>query len=192
MKKNAIMTVLFFLVIPLFLSAQERNVLKTGDTVPLFSAMDDSNREWALKDYLGKKNIVVYFYPAAMTGGCTIQACAYRDDYENIENADAIVVGISGDEVENLQLFKKAYDLNFPLLSDPKGEIAGKFGVPYREGGSIQREIEGTEFTLNRGVTSVRWTFIIDKQGKISYINQEVDAANDSQNVLQMLKGLNE
>lgn len=164
-------------------------MLKTCDKAPLFSARDDSNREWALKDHLGKKNIVIYFYPAAMTGGCTKQACAYRDDYDSLKNADAIVVGISGDEVENLRLFKKAHDLNFLLLSDPEGEIADKFGVPHRDGGSIRREIEGREYTLNRGVTSMRWTFIIDKKGQISYINQEADAANDSRNVLQMLKG---
>ena len=116
MKMKSIVLSLFIFLITISLSAQAENKLKVGDNAPDFSTMDDTNQEWRLKDFLGKKNIVLFFYPAAMTGGCTKQACAYRDDSEKLADVNAIVVGISGDEVKNLKLFKKAHDLNFPLL----------------------------------------------------------------------------
>ena len=137
-----------------------------------------------------KKVIVLYFYPAAMTGGCTKQACAFRDDKTQFDQLDALVVGISGDKVENLEYFKLAHDLNFPLLSDEDGSIAKKFGVPLRDGGSITRQIQGSDVTLERGVTTSRWTFVIDKNGKIAYINSEVNAEKDSETTLDIIKNL--
>lgn len=187
MKMKSIGLSLFIFFLTISLSAQTENKLKVGDKAPDFSTIDDTNQEWRLNDFLGKKNIVLFFYPAAMTGGCTKQACAYRDDSERLANVNAIVVGISGDEVKNLKLFKKAHDLNFSLLSDRDGAIAREFGVPLRDGGSITREIEGIEYELQRGVTARRWTFVIDKIGEIAYINEEVDAASDSKNVLEVL-----
>ena len=169
------------------ITGQDAKILKTGDKVPVFEAYDDHNQLWNIKDYLGKKNIVIYFYPAAMTGGCTKQACSYRDSYPDLEKVDAIVVGISGDEVENLKLFKKVYNLNFTLLSDPTGDIARKFHVPAGEGSSIVREVDGKEFILKRGVTAKRWTYVINKKSRIVYVNQEVDAGQDSQEVLKIL-----
>lgn len=165
-----------------------QNELKVGDKAPDFSATADDGSSWELKNYLGKKVIIVYFYPAAMTGGCTKQACAYRDHQSEITSADAVVVGISGDNVEGLKLFKKAENLNFTLLSDETGKIASMFGVPTRDGGKITREIDGQSFDLERGITASRWTFIIDKEGKIVYKNEQVDAANDAQNVAQFIK----
>jgi peroxiredoxin Q/BCP len=163
-------------------------VLKVGDKAPEFSATTDDGSTWDLKNYVGKENIVVYFFPAAMTAGCTKEACAYRDVKEDIKSANAMVVGISGDNVEGLKLFKKAENLNFPLLSDSMGEIAKKFGVPTHDGGKITREIDGKSYDLVRGITASRWTFIIDKNGKISYINEKVDAPNDANQVLQFMK----
>jgi peroxiredoxin Q/BCP len=172
-------------------SAQEFNVLKTGDKAPVFAALNDNNAPWDVSTYLGKKNIVVYFYPAAMTGGCTAQACAYRDSQKEFEAENAIVVGISGDEVENLKVFREAHNLNFPLLSDPTGEIAKKFGVPLGAGNSITREINGKQVVLQRGVTAKRWTFVIGTDGLIRYVNQEVAAANDPKEVLGILRAGN-
>ncbi|WP_297097719.1 peroxiredoxin [uncultured Draconibacterium sp.] len=162
--------------------------LKVGDKAPAFSTVADDGSTWNVDDYLGDKFIVVYFYPAAMTGGCTKQACAYRDMKTQIDAANAVVVGISGDNVDGLQLFKKANDLNFPLLSDENGEIAKKFGVPLRDGGTITREIDGHSFDLVRGATASRWTFIIDKKGTIVYKNTEVDATKDSAEILDFIK----
>lgn len=162
--------------------------LKVGDKAPEIQTVTDDGSTFDLKNYLGKKYVVVYFYPAAMTGGCTKQACAYRDMKTEIESSDAIVLGVSGDNVEGLKLFKKAYDLNFPLIADESGEIARKFGVPTRDGGTISREIDGESFDLVRGVTASRWTFVVDKKGTIVYINSEVDATTDTQEVLNFIK----
>lgn len=162
--------------------------LKVGDKAPKFKTLADDGSTWNVKDYLGKKNIVVYFYPAAMTGGCTKQACAYRDYKTDIETADAVVVGVSGDNVDGLKLFKQAHDLNFTLLSDESGEIATKFGVPMRDGGTITREIDGKSFDLIRGNTASRWTFIINKKGKVVYKNDEVNATKDTEEVLEFIR----
>lgn len=180
-----------FLVLTFFTSvclAQNNQELSVGDKAPTFKTLADDGTTWDVKDYIGKKYIVVYFYPAAMTGGCTKQACAYRDFKTGIESADAIVVGVSGDNVEGLKLFKKAENLNFTLLSDETGEIAGKFGVPTRDGGTVTKEIDGHSFDLVRGTTASRWTFVIDKKGKIVYKNEQVDAAKDAEMVLGFIK----
>ena len=183
------MKTLFVLIMALAtFTATFAQELKVGDKAPVFSAKSDDGSTWNVQDYLGKKFIVVYFYPAAMTGGCTAQACAYRDMQGEINNADALVVGVSGDNVDGLKLFKKANNLNFPLLSDEHGEIAKKFGVPTRDGGKITREIEGKSYDLERGVTTSRWTFIIDKNGKIVYKNTEVDVSKDTQQILEFIK----
>jgi len=186
--KTFAVTFIFLISATLTISAQEDDLLNVGDTVPAFEALADDGSVWNLEDYIGDKFVVVYFYPAAMTGGCTKQACAYRDFKSEIESADAVVVGVSGDNVEGLKLFKKAHDLNFTLLSDESGEIAGLFGVPLRDGGTIEREIDGQTFELVRGNTASRWTFIVDKNGKIAYKNDAVKATEDTNQVLDFIK----
>ncbi len=186
------MKILFpsLLALSLLPLAASAGALKVGQEVSPFSANDDSGNLWQLFDYLGQKNIVVYFYPAAMTGGCTKQACAYRDASVKLNDLDAVVVGVSGDSVNNLELFKKANGLNFVLLSDANGGIAKQFGVPSRKGGSIEREVAGVMHTLTRGSTTSRWTFIIDKSGKVTYMDNAVNAAEDAENVVSELKKL--
>lgn len=186
MKKTGLLVLAVMLLFSV--TAQDSKVLKVGKKAPDFQAPADDGTTWKLKDYVGKKNIVVYFYPAAMTGGCTKQACAYRDFKSEMGSVDAVVVGISGDKVEGLKLFKKAHDLNFSLLSDESGEIAKSFGVPLRDGGSIKREIGGQEYELVRGNTASRWTFVIDKKGKVVYKNDDVNATTDTKEVLEFLK----
>ena len=161
--------------------------LKVGDPAPSFQANDQDGNLWRSKDHL-QGYLVVYFYPAAMTGGCTKQACGFRDGKPALDDYDVEVVGISGDAVKNLKIFKKAHDLNFTLLSDVSGDISTKFGVPTREGKSIKKEIAGEEVTLSRAITTARWTFIIDDVGKIAYKNTEVTAAEDSKSVLEFLR----
>lgn len=185
--KNIFFTIVLFLGITSLLPAQQNN-LNIGDNAPDFTGLADNESTWKVNDFIGKKNIVVYFYPAAMTGGCTAQACAYRDFSSNLGNVDAIVVGISGDNTEGLKLFKETHNLNFTLLSDESGEIAKKFGVPIREGGTISKDIDGQPFELIRGITASRWTFIIDKKGKIVYKNEEVNASKDTEEVIHFLK----
>ncbi len=182
--KKLYVTLLMLLVVA---SSYAQTPLSVGAKAPLFVALADNDQLWKLADYVGKKNIVIFFYPAAMTGGCTAQACSYRDELAGIEALDAIVLGISGDDVAALKVFKRAHQLNYSLLSDFDGAVAAQFGVPTRDGGVLSRIVDETEFQLTRGVTASRWTFIIGKDGNIRYINQQVDAANDSKAVLDIL-----
>jgi peroxiredoxin Q/BCP len=175
-----------FILAILPVSAQQ--MLNVGDKAPEFQAPADDGSTWNIKKFLGKEYIVVYFYPAAMTSGCTKQACSYRDNQDNLKSAGIVVVGISGDRAEDLRLFKKADNLNFTLLSDEKGKIAEKFGVPVSEGGSVKRTVDGTEHELVRGVTEKRWTFVIGKEGKIIYKNESVNPEKDSEEVLGFIK----
>lgn len=168
------------------LSGQQ--ILSVGDKAPVFEATADDGSAWDINNFLGKEYIVVYFYPGAMTGGCTKQACSYRDHLGELDSVDAVVVGISGDKVANLKLFKEAENLNFTLLSDERGDIAKSFGVPLGAGGSIIRTVGGIEHELVRDLSAKRWTFIIGKDGKIIYKNETVNAENDSIEVLNFLK----
>jgi peroxiredoxin Q/BCP len=187
--KNWILFPALFLIITV--QAQDTG-LNIGDVVKPFSAKSDNGKTWDSSKIIGEKNLVVYFYPAAMTGGCTKQACAYRDSKDSFSSLDAEVVGISGDEVKNLELFKSAHNLNFTLLSDTDGKIANEFGVPIKAGEkSIEREIDGVQYTLIRKITTARWTFVIDKSGKVVYKSTEVNAAEDSKAVEEVLKKLN-
>lgn len=178
--------ILFF---PLHTKA-ETITLNVGDKAPNFYANDDNGELWELEKHLGKNYVVVYFYPAALTGGCTKQACSYRDNKDILSKMNVNVVGISGDPVNNLKMFKEVHDLNFSLLSDVSGEIAKKFGVPLKDGGKIKKTIEGTIFSLGRSYTEARWTFIIGKNGNVIYKDTEVNAENDSKNVMDFLKSL--
>ena len=164
--------------------------LKVGDAAPTFSAPADDGSTWSSADHVGKKIIVVYFYPADMTGGCTKQACAFRDDQEALSGKDVVVLGVSGDSVRTHQLFKKVHELNFPLLADEDGAVAKAFGVPLGKGGAIERKIDGKLETLVRGVTAKRWTFVIGKDGKIAHKNTKVNAAKDSKSILQVVNSL--
>jgi peroxiredoxin Q/BCP len=180
-----------FVSLFLLISAISANAgLEVGSSVDSFAANDDTGILWQLSDHIGKKNIVVYFYPAAMTGGCTKQACAYRDQSAALNEVDAVVVGVSGDSVNNLKLFKQANDLNFTLLSDASGSIAAQFGVATRDGASIEREVAGIMHTLTRGITTMRWTFIIDKNGSVVYKNDKVKPTEDTSAVIAEIKKL--
>ena len=184
-----LITIALFLISGSTLLTAQETVLNEGDKVGKFKAVADDGSTWKSKKVLKKSNLVVYFYPAAMTGGCTKQACAYRDDREDLTKLNAQVVGVSGDEVKNLELFKLAHNLNFTLLSDPKGEIASLFGVPFRAGRkSIKREVQGQEYDLFRDLTTSRWTFVLDRKGKVVYKSTEVDPAEDSKAVMEVLK----
>ena len=185
MKKLIISLVIFMIASAAVFGQQS---LSVGDKAPAIKAMDDQGESWKINKFLGKKYIVIYFYPAAMTGGCTKQACSYRDHRDELQSAGVEVVGISGDKVENLRLFKQAENLNFTLLSDPQGDIARAFGVPVSKGGSIKRTVDGTEHELVRDLTTKRWTFIVGKDKKIIYKNESVNAEKDTEEVLKFIQ----
>jgi thioredoxin-dependent peroxiredoxin len=169
--------------------AQE-TALVVGDRAPVFEAIADDGQVWRSRDHVGKGLLVVYFYPAAMTSGCTAQACSFRDNRSRLQELGAEVVGVSGDRLDGLRAFKGSNRLNFPLLSDTAGTIARAFGVPLRQGGSMTRMVDGRETELTRDVTAARWTFIIGRDGRIAYRDTQVDPAGDGDAVLAALRRL--
>ncbi|HEX6962223.1 MAG TPA: peroxiredoxin [Lacipirellula sp.] len=176
---RTLLTLTFILAAIQFSLGQEKEkqvTLKPGDKAPTFEAKTDEGKTWKSKDHVGKKILVVYFYPKDMTSGCTKQACNYRDAQEELEEQDVEVIGVSGDTVESHQKFKEAHDLNFTLLADPEGKIAKAFGVPAR--------------AMGDSLIASRWTFVIDRDGKIAHKDQKVDAAKDTATVLKVVEEL--
>lgn len=170
--------------------AQEATGLNVGDLVPAFEAPTDEGGVWRSSDHVGEKLLVVYFYPAAMTDGCTAQACAFRDNRTQLQELGAEVVGISGDRIETLKQFRGSNRINFPLLSDSTGAVARVFGVPTRAGGTMRRVIDGREVELTRDVTTARWTFIIGRDGRILYRDTQVNAEGDGEAVVRAIRRL--
>ncbi len=165
--------------------------LNVGDPAPAFKSIDDHGKMWKSSEHVGKKIVVVYFYPADLTGGCTKQACGFRDDMEKLGDKGVEVVGVSGDSVANHQVFKAVHKLPFTLLADEDGSVAKKFGVPLKPGGAIKtKDQNGKDIELKRGVTAMRWTFVIGKDGKIAFKNDKVNAAEDSKQILETVDKL--
>lgn len=165
--------------------------IDVGDKAPSFTATDDQGKPWNSADHVGKGVLVVYFFPADLTGGCTKQACGFRDDMQALQSKGVEVVGVSGDSVVNHQLFKQVKNLNFTLLADEKGTIAKAFGVPTKPGGVYKfKGDDGQTHLLKRGVTAARWTFVIDKQGKIALKETKVNAPEDAKAVAAAVDAL--
>ena len=109
-----------------------------GEKVANFKALDQDGEKWVLKSNLKKSDyLVIYFFPAAFTGGCTAQACSYRDQKDDLEKVGASVAGVSGDSPETLKLFALEHSLNFTMLTDESGALAAIFDVPHGDGGTI-------------------------------------------------------
>ena len=102
--------------------------VKIGSAAPAFKLKNQDEKPVALADYKGKK-VIVYFYPAAATPGCTTQACDFRDNINSLKSAGYVVLGISPDEPAKLKKFKDKEKLNFELLSDPENKIQQKYGA---------------------------------------------------------------
>jgi peroxiredoxin Q/BCP len=168
-------------------AAADKADVKVGDKAPTFQAAADDGKEWKSSDHVGKKVLVLYFYPADFTGGCTRQACAYRDESSKLNDKNVEVVGISGDSAKNHEMFKKFHKLNFTLLADEDGALAKKFGVPVNKGGEITvKELDNTK--IKRGVTIERWTVVIGKDGKVIYKGKVSAPAEDAKNVLDVIE----
>jgi peroxiredoxin Q/BCP len=175
-------------------AAQEKKAeapVKVGDPAPAFESTDDAGKPFKSSDVVGKKVVVLYFYPADFTGGCTAQACGFRDEFEKLSGAGVQVIGVSGDSASTHKLFKAHHKLTFPLLADEKGEVAKKFGIPVGAGGkSPTIDEKGEKGTAPRGVTIQRWTVIIDKAGKIAAIDKITAAGDDAKRVEELVKKL--
>jgi peroxiredoxin Q/BCP len=166
--------------------------LKVGDKVPALESIDENGKPWKSTDVVGKKILVLYFYPADFTGGCTAQACGFRDNLETLKSKDVEVVGISGDTPKTHQLFKKYHKLPFTLLSDEKGELAKKFGVKanVKEGKAKGFDEQGKEIEVIRSATISRVTVVIDKQGNVAAIDAIAKAGDDAKRVAELVQKL--
>ena len=152
--------------------------LEVGQTAPGFSLPDADGNTVRLADFKGRK-VIVYFYPAASTPGCTKQACAFRDSLAELNGAGIDVVGISPDKPEKLAKFRNAEALTFPLLSDPERKVLtawGTFGEKKMYGKTVQ------------GV--IRSTFLIDEKGKIALAQYNVKAAAAATLIQKIIAGI--
>jgi peroxiredoxin Q/BCP len=149
--------------------------LAPNDTAPAFTLLDADEKPHSLKDFKGR-NLVIYFYPAALTPGCTKQACDFRDSLALLDDSDYDVVGISPDKPAKLAKFRETHALTFPLLSDPDKKVLEAYGA------------WGEKTMYGKKVTGViRSTFVVDPKGKIALAQYNVKATG---HVAKLLKDL--
>jgi peroxiredoxin Q/BCP len=152
--------------------------LKVGDKAPAFKLEDQDGKTVSLSDLKGKK-VVLYFYPKDDTPGCTIEACAFRDDIARYRKAGAEVIGVSFDSPESHTKFREKYDLPFTLLADEEKKLANAYGV------YVEKNMYGKK---SMGIQ--RSTFVIDPAGRIAAIFPKVRPEGHSAEVLDALKRL--
>lgn len=141
--------------------------LSAGESAPNFELESDEYKHYALADFK-HQNVVLFFYPQALSTMCTIEAKGFRDNMEKLESLGYTVIGVSGDGVDKLQEFREKYDLNFILLSDPTYEVHKLYGT-------VREEINNGERTIH----TVRSTFAISKEDKILLADYDVKVEND-------------
>ena len=149
--------------------------LPAGIPAPDFELLDDTNVSRKLSDFRGKK-VVLYFYPADDTPGCTKEACNFRDDYSAYEKAGIQILGVSPDTVKSHVKFKQKFQLPFPLLADEGHEVCDLYQV-WGPKKFMGKEYEGV----------LRTTFLIDENGQIVKVFEQVRPAEHSAEVLSAL-----
>lgn len=150
---------------------------KIGNKAPAFTLLNQDGQKVKLSEFAGSKNVVLYFYPKAMTPGCTVQACGIRDTKKEFEKLDTVVLGVSPDAYPRLEKFREKQDLNFDLLSDEDHSIADKYGV------WGLKKFMGKEFM---GI--LRTTFIIDKEGRLHHIIDKVKTKTHHDDVINYIR----
>jgi peroxiredoxin Q/BCP len=148
--------------------------LKVGDKIPKFLAKDTNGNDFDSENFIGKKPLVIYFYPKDNTPGCTAQACSFRDQYEDFKDLGAEVIGISGDSIDSHQKFAKQYKLPFVLLSDNYQKIRKLFGVPSKMFGMLPGRV----------------TYVADRNGEIKMIFDSMMATKHIPKALEAIKKL--
>lgn len=146
--------------------------LKVGDSIPHFELLNQHGELFNSETVLGVKPLVVYFYPKDETPGCTAEACSFRDHYEEFLELGAEVIGISSDGVKSHQKFATRHKLPFVLLSDSKKKVQGLFKLP----------------KILFGLFTKRITFVIDKEGLVSYVHSSLMPDTHIKKALQQLK----
>jgi peroxiredoxin Q/BCP len=149
--------------------------MTVGKPAPDFSLPDEKGKLHKLSDYKGKA-VVLYFYPADDTPGCTAEACDLRDDYHRYQKADTVILGVSPDDEASHEAFKKKYKLPFTLLADKGHKVCELYGV------WAEKSMFGKKYF---GV--IRSTFVIDAEGKITNIFEKVRAKENNEKVLAAL-----
>ncbi len=177
MKKRGFLKL--FVLAPAFLFAamalitqESANLLKKGSKVPEFSLYDQNGKLFDLKNVLGKKNLVIYFYIKDETPGCTKESCTFRDQYSGFQQSQAMVIGISAQSVKSHKEFADKNNLPFTLLSDPDNKVRKMFGVNTGEDGTRPGRV----------------TFVIDKTGTIVYVYDSL--TQPEEHVTEALKAL--
>ena len=153
-------------------------ILNVGDMAPDFTLADQNGQAVSLSSLKGKK-VVVYFYPKALTPGCTVQACGLRDASKELKEKNIVILGISADPVKKLKNFEEKKDLNFTLLSDEDHEVTKAYGC------WGLKKFMGREFM---GI--LRQSFLIDEKGKIVHVMHKVDTGSHHQDILNFFKNL--
>ena len=168
--KKSILVLLLLCYLLQACSAQSKH-LKVGDPVPSFSLYDENGNLFKSKDYIGKKILVIYFYPKDESSVCTKEACAFRDSYTDFLKAGAMVIGINNGSVESHRSFKEHHKLPFTLLSDPDNKVLKLFGVK------------------GKLIFTGRETFLIGLDGKILYTyNSFTDGPAHAQEMLSFIE----
>lgn len=152
---------------------------KIGNLAPAFTLLDQDGNKVSLKQFRGNSNVVLYFYPKAMTPGCTVQACGIRDSKKELAKLDTVVLGVSPDPVARLGRFIEKQDLNFTLLSDEDHAVTEKYGA------WGLKKFMGREFM---GV--LRSTYIIGKDGRLKHIMDKVKTKTHHDDVIALIKDL--
>lgn len=148
---------------------------EVGSHVPQFTLADQNGNLFSISSVVGKKNLVIYFYPKDDSPGCTKEACYFRDEFELFNEADALIIGISGQSVVSHKKFADKYQLSFTLLSDEGDKVRELFGVPVNFLGMLPGRV----------------TYVIDKSGTVVYIfNSQTQARRHVDEALKILKGL--
>ena len=150
---------------------------RIGNLAPMFSLPDQRGEMVSLKDFRDRKVVVLYFYPKAMTPGCTVQACGLRDSTAEYRELDAVVLGVSPDPVARLAKFAERDRLDFVLLSDADHAVAERYGA------WGPKKFMGREFT---GI--LRTTFIIGRDGRLRQVFDKVKTASHHRDVLAWLR----
>ncbi len=153
------------------------NLPKIGNLAPAFTLLNQNEEKVSLKDFKGKKNVVLYFYPKAMTPGCTTQACGIRDYKKEFAKVETVVLGVSPDAPARLGRFIERDKLNFDLLSDEDHKIADKYGS------WGPKKFMGKEYD---GI--LRQTFIIGKDGRLKEVIAKVKTKTHHEDVLKYIK----
>jgi peroxiredoxin Q/BCP len=152
-----------------------QTVLEAGQTAPDFTLSDAEGNQVSLSDFRGK-NVIVYFYPAASTPGCTTQACDFRDNLASLQSAGYVVLGVSKDKLPALQKFAAEENLSFPLLSDEDLSVHHAFGA-FGEKNMYGKTVQGV----------LRSTFVVDSEGALTHALYNVKATGHVESLKKKL-----